>query len=506
MANIKIDESQAVSGTRNIAVDEISGEDYQKVKLFDGTAGSTETIQGTAANGLEVDVTRLPALAASSAVIGHVVVDSITGSVTIVPSGTQTVTGTVALGAGAAVIGHVINDASAAVIGHVINDTGSTTAVTALPALPTGTNSIGTVVQVVKTVTTTTAATGTGTIASLSGLTNSGTATFFTSNTWTGTITFQASFDGGTTFSNLNATQNIGAVVASATATANSATGWYVSVVGATDVRIQCTIAGTGSITGTITVTPYGGVVHVEGGAIAINSLPTLGTVTTVGTVTTLTGTTTLTPGTGAANLGKAEDAGHVSGDVGVLALGVRNDLAATDMTSANADNATLSTDIKGRVYTTPVSTRLTMTSAALTIVTTPYTAGDQMGTEMSVANAVRISGGSALIVGATCTSDAPATPASLFELNLYNAATTPAADNAAAAWSDADTQKLCGVLQFPAMQFGTNNGWTQAYLPNPLAINCAVTTLFADFVARGAIAVFTAATDLKVQLTVIML
>jgi len=32
----------------------------------------------------------------------------------------------------------------------------------------------------------------------------------------------------------------------------------------------------------------------------------------------------TITPGTGATNLGKAEDAAHASGDVGVMALGVR--------------------------------------------------------------------------------------------------------------------------------------------------------------------------------------
>jgi hypothetical protein len=53
-------------------------------------------------------------------------------------------------------------------------------------------------------------------------------------------------------------------------------------------------------------------------------------TLATVTTVSTLTGTTTLTPGTGATNLGKAEDAVHASGDVGVMALGVRNDTNAS--------------------------------------------------------------------------------------------------------------------------------------------------------------------------------
>ena len=52
------------------ATDEIGGVDYQRVKLVDGTDGSTAEIQGTAANGLEVDVTRLPALTAGTAFAG----------------------------------------------------------------------------------------------------------------------------------------------------------------------------------------------------------------------------------------------------------------------------------------------------------------------------------------------------------------------------------------------------------------------------------------------------
>lgn len=82
-----------------------------------------------------------------------------------------------------------------------------------------------------------------------------------------------------------------------------------------------------------------------------VTRLPTLANVTTVGTVTTLTGTTTLTPGTGATNLGKAEDAAHTTGDVGVMDLGVRNDTLA-DQTNTNADYGAKSVDIKGRVMT----------------------------------------------------------------------------------------------------------------------------------------------------------
>lgn len=86
-------------------------------------------------------VTISAALPAGSNLIGKVGIDQTTpGTTNLVSIGSN---GTVALAAGSAVVGHVINDASVAVIGHVIADSGSTTAVTALPALANGTNNIG---------------------------------------------------------------------------------------------------------------------------------------------------------------------------------------------------------------------------------------------------------------------------------------------------------------------------------------------------------------------------
>ena len=84
-------------------------------------------------------------------------------------------------------------------------------------------------------------------------------------------------------------------------------------------------------------------------GAVEIAAAQTLATVTTV---TTLTGTTTLTPGTGASNLGKAEDGGHTTGDVGVFALAVRNDTPNTAITGSDADYSQISTYKTGAVRT----------------------------------------------------------------------------------------------------------------------------------------------------------
>lgn len=54
-----------------------------------------------------------------------------------------------------------------------------------------------------------------------------------------------------------------------------------------------------------------------------------------------------VTPGTGATNLGKAEDAPHTTGDVGVMALALRNDTGAVSA-GADGDYIALTTDATG--------------------------------------------------------------------------------------------------------------------------------------------------------------
>lgn len=58
-------------------------------------------------------------------------------------------------------------------------------------------------------------------------------------------------------------------------------------------------------------------------------------------------------PGTGATNLGKAEDAAHASGDVGVMVLAVRKDTAASGAGS-DGDFQALSTDATGQLRIKP--------------------------------------------------------------------------------------------------------------------------------------------------------
>lgn len=81
-------------------------------------------------------------------------------------------------------------------------------------------------------------------------------------------------------------------------------------------------------------------------GDVDILTLPALSAgANTIGSIAAI--TTSVTPGTGAANLGKAEDAPHASGDVGVMVLGIRSDTAASPV-SADGDYHPLTFDGSG--------------------------------------------------------------------------------------------------------------------------------------------------------------
>lgn len=73
-------------------------------------------------------------------------------------------------------------------------------------------------------------------------------------------------------------------------------------------------------------------------------------------------------PGTGATNLGKAEDAAHASGDTGVMALGLRKDTPSA-VAGTDGDYMPLISDQTGRQYTNAAlsTTELMSAGAALT-------------------------------------------------------------------------------------------------------------------------------------------
>ena len=105
------------------------------------------------------------------------------------------------------------------------------------------------------------------------------------------------------------------------------------------------TIAGdTTSIDGKITACDTGSVVLAAGtvtiGKLAANDGVDIGDVDV----------TSIIPGTGATNLGKAEDSPHASGDVGVMALAVRDDNGNYINSSHNGDYYPLTVDAGGKL------------------------------------------------------------------------------------------------------------------------------------------------------------
>ena len=103
--------------------------------------------------------------------------------------------------------------------------------------------------------------------------------------------------------------------------------------------------------------------------------VPVTGTITAVTTLGSITGP--ITPGTAAANLGKAEDAAHTSGDTGVFVFGVVNDLD-VDLVNANLKYSALATDRAGRqkVREAPQQIATTLSAANATVTLTIAAAG----------------------------------------------------------------------------------------------------------------------------------
>lgn len=144
---------------------------------------------------------------------------------------------------------------------------------------------------------------------------------------------------------------------------------------------------------------------------------------------------------------------------------------------------------------------QITVTSSGLTIATTAYTAGDQVGAQLTFANAARFSGGGGIITGVTLISAADIIGA--YDLILTNSSITLAADNAAYAISDADALKVVGIAQLAGAYDIGNNRVAQLY-------NCMIpytcsggTSLYGGLVTRLGHTFFAAVTDLQVTLTV---
>jgi len=143
--------------------------------------------------------------------------------------------------------------------------------------------------------------------------------------------------------------------------------------------------------------------------------------------------------------------------------------------------------------------TRIAVNSGGLTIATTAYSAGDQVGTQFTLASAARVSGGTGMIRSVVLTSAADIIGA--FDVVFTRSSITLASDNAAYAISDSDALAVVGIVQLAgALDIGNNRIAAAYNLAVPYDCSGG-TSLYAGLITRVGHTFFAAVTDL--QLTV---
>lgn len=178
------------------------------------------------------------------------------------------------------------------------------------------------------------------------------------------------------------------------------------------------------------------------------------------------TAVTSVVPGTGATNLGKAEDAAHTSGDVGVAILAKRTDTAASS-SATDGDYVTVNSDSLGHLWNREgyVDQAVDNTNAVFAVATRPLANSTYSLTTFSD-------------WGSKTTLNVKATPGSVYSLyaynrnedarfeQLHNTATTPSA-SAVPVFSflvGASADKLIGSDFFGPNGYNFSTGIAFAY------------------------------------------
>lgn len=199
-------------------------------------------------------------------------------------------------------------------------------------------------------------------------------------------------------------------------------------------------------------------------------------------------------------SMAKAEDSAHTDGDKGFVMLGVRNH---TTGSTTDGDYSAISVSSTGDLHTFDHRDvlRIAVTSGGLTTATTAYTAGDQVGTQFTFANAARVSGGTGRVVGAVLLDETDIIGA--YDLVLTRASITLASDNAAYAISDGDAASVVGIIQMAgAFDIGNNRIAQATNLSIPYDCSGG-TSLYGGLICRVGHTFFGATTSLKLTLFV---
>ena len=197
---------------------------------------------------------------------------------------------------------------------------------------------------------------------------------------------------------------------------------------------------------------------------------------------------TSLVPGTAATNLGKAEDAAHTTGDVGIEMLAVRRDAKAVGA-GTDGDYATLNVNAGGDLRVD--GGQVHVFESAPTISASAYASGDVFGGEIEITNAARVSGGGGLITDVVmAVEDDGSADFAANKIELWFFKSNPAGtytDNAALAVSDADAFEVERVVTLDEYYDGGNVTILSAANLN-IGYNCDATSLWAVPVIRAAI------------------
>lgn len=142
---------------------------------------------------------------------------------------------------------------------------------------------------------------------------------------------------------------------------------------------------------------------------------------------------------------------------------------------------------------------RVVATSAGLYTSVTSYVAGNTVGTQLTFANAARISGGSGTIVGIQLISAADIIGA--YDIVLTDSSVTLASNGAAYAISDPDALKVVALVQLAGAFDIGNNRLAQAFnLAIPFVCSGSA-SLFGGLITRAGHTFFGAVGDIQVNL-----
>lgn len=193
---------------------------------------------------------------------------------------------------------------------------------------------------------------------------------------------------------------------------------------------------------------------------------------------------------------GEAEDSAHVSGDAGLPIWSVRNDaLNANFLAGTDGDYQALQSTPKGDLRVSnyyPVVVSGTLTRPANV---TTYTINDELtdtsGNILTISGCARYNGGAGILDAITVINSVNAATDPTLDIYVFDTTSTPAADNAAFAPTDAVMNTVIIAKSLGTAQNGDtattgNLIWQLSDLDVPFVCGAASTSLFVRFAVRN--------------------